>query len=221
MRPKKTGKPFLLCIYALTILGCSKEPINPSGEKISELRNTGSFTGVDIAGSSSVHIRYGSDFKVELKGSNNLVSNFSAKVENNVLLLKYNDINVGSDDLDVYITMPGISSLSLSGSASFDLSGNFPPQESLATFISGSGNINFHGELTVNTLKGEIEGSGSSALEMINAKNADLRIAGSGDFKATVSDHLKAKITGSGNIHYFGSPVLVTDISGSGKVIKR
>jgi len=211
---------FLYVYISLLFISCSKDRLTASGDKITEERNPGTFTGINASGSNPIHVVYGTDFKVILKGSNNLIPHFKTRVMSDVLYLEYERTSVLHDDIEVFITMPLINRVSLSGSGEVELKGEFPEIDTFRASISGSGEIEVDETFNARQAKVDISGSGNADLEKLNAKNADIDISGSGDVKIKVRDLLKAVISGSGKIYYWGSPEVNSDISGSGKVIK-
>jgi hypothetical protein len=211
----------LLYVYiSLLFISCSKDRLTASGDKITEERNPGNFTGISGSGSNPIHIVYGADFKVILKGSDNLIPRFKTKVMSNVLYLEYEQASVRHDDIEVFITMPLIDRVSLSGSGEVEIKGQFPDVDVFRTSISGSGEVEVDEPLNARQARVDISGSGNADLEKLNVKTADVDVSGSGDVKIKVQDLLKAKISGSGKVYYWGSPQVNSDISGSGKVNK-
>lgn len=210
----------LLFSLVLIGLGCSKESLSPSGKQVTEIRSTAPFTTVSVSGSSQVFISYGEGFKVEVLGSDNLVPKFRTRVVNNELQLKYDDVNVSTDDVRVNIQMPKLFGVRINGSSDMEISGIFPVSETFSAAISGSGNIRLLSLLLTDQLVAELAGSGNADLQKAIAERADVAIAGSGNLRAAVNDHLKVKIHGSGNVYYIGGPVIDSSITGSGKVIK-
>ncbi|WP_316788047.1 head GIN domain-containing protein [Pedobacter frigoris] len=210
----------LLACAAIVFTSCSKDRITASGDKITETRNPGNFTGVNGSGSSDIHVSYGSEYKVVLKGSDNLVPRFKTEVMNDILYLKYEHVNVHRDDIEIFVTLPLINYVSLSGSGEIDIKGAFPATNSFKANISGSGEVDVEDSFSADEVFVNISGSGEADLEKLEAKKADVDISGSGDAKIKVLDNLKARISGSGKIYYLGSPAIDSKISGSGKVIK-
>ncbi|ETZ22958.1 head GIN domain-containing protein [Pedobacter sp. V48] len=211
----------LLYVYiSLLFISCSKDRLTASGDKITEERNPGNFTGINASGSNPVHVVYGTDFKVVLKGSDNLVPHFKTKVMSSVLYLEYERTSVQHDDIEVFITMPLIDRVSLSGSGEVEIKGQFPDVDTFRASLSGSGEIEVDETFNARQAKVDISGSGNADLEKLNVKNADIDISGSGDVKIKVQELLKAAISGSGKVYYWGTPQVNSDISGSGKVIK-
>lgn len=207
-------------LFAAILSSCSKERLEANGNRISELRNPGTFDGVSGSGSNRIFISQGEEFRVELRGSSNLISSFETKVRGNTLELGYRNASVSDDDIEVYITMPEVEFLALSGSGEMSVQGGFPAQNNFNLRISGSGDIQLHDVLKVRNADIELSGSGKAELEDLQAESADIHISGSGDVKLSVSEHLRSRISGSGQVFYRGDPELDSKVSGSGKVVK-
>ena len=76
-------------------------------------------------------------------------------------------------------------------------------------------------ELTVTTLFGEVEVSGSGDVEAYDLKTekAELKIAGSGSIGISVEKEIIARVSGSGDIKYKGQPRIEDiKVSGSGQI---
>lgn len=212
---------FVIVTLAFVLFACSKERINGNGTVVTESRNQSNFTGIKASGSSAVLITQGAAFKVEVKGSSNLIPYYETKIVNNVLEVGYkNNVNVKNDNIQVLITMPTLTSLSLHGSGNISSSGVFAGNTDFNAYIAGSGNINFSSGTTQN-FNSTITGSGNIyAINMV-ADKAETEITGSGSTEITATTNLKVKITGSGNVYYHGTPVITSTISGSGAVIPK
>lgn len=212
---------FLLFIsISILFLGCSKDRLTASGDKNAETRFPGTFTGVNTSGSTAVQIIYGTEFKVELKGSNNLIPYFKTNVINGTLYLGYENANVQHDDLEAVVTLPAIRKVALSGSGKINVEGNFPAINEFNLSISGSGNILVKDTFEADETSVNISGSGKADLLKVISNEAEVDISGSGNASLNVLDKLKARISGSGKIYYSGNPYVDADVSGSGKVIK-
>jgi hypothetical protein len=207
-------------LFAAALTSCTKERLEANGNKITDVRNPGTFDGVSSSGSNRVFITHGEEFHVELRGSSNLVSSFETKVRGNTLELGYKNASVSDDDVEVYITMPELEFLALTGSGEMSVRGDFPSKEKFNLRISGSGDIELHDELDVKNADIDLSGSGKAELENLHAENADIDISGSGDVKVSVAAQLRSRISGSGQVFYRGNPELDSKISGSGKVVK-
>lgn len=207
-------------LFTAVLSSCSKEHLEANGNKISELRNPGRFDGVSSSGSNRVFISQGEEFRVELRGSSNLINSYETKLRGNILEVGYRNVSVNDDDIEVYVTMPEVEFLALSGSGEMNVRGDFPAQNNFSLRISGSGDIRLHDVMEVKNADIELSGSGKARLENLQAENADVDISGSGDVRISVSGHLRSRISGSGQVFYKGDPELDSRVSGSGKVVK-
>lgn len=213
-------KIITLMFISIFLMSCTKEKLTASGDKITETRTPGNFNGVNINGSRTIYVNYGTEYKVEIKGSKNLIPFFKTSIINDVLYLSYEKVNVFHDDLEIMVTLPEIKNAALSGSGKILISGDFPLVDKLKASASGSGEIRADSPFEVNDLLINISGSGKINLEKIVAKDADVDISGSGDARINLTEELKARISGSGKLYYSGNPEIDSSISGSGKLIK-
>jgi hypothetical protein len=215
-------KTLVASLLSISILfsSCLKERLEGNGNIVTETRSLSNFSGVVNSGSKRIHVNYGPEYKVELRGSSNLLPAYRTRITNGDLSLYYDRVNVRYDDIEVYITMPEIRRANLSGSGKISVNGNFPSQNYFETRISGSGDIQVNSIFDVDELDVTISGSGRADLLNIKSRRADVHISGSGDAKVHATDHLKANISGSGRTYYTGNPTIETDISGSGKVVR-
>lgn len=213
-------KIITLMFISIFLMSCTKEKLTASGDKITETRTPGNFNGVNINGARTIYVNYGTEYKVEIKGSKNLIPFFKTSIINDVLYLSYEKVNVFHDDLEIMVTLPEIKNAALSGSGKILISGDFPLVDKLKASASGSGEIRADSPFEVNDLLINISGSGKINLEKIVAKDADVDISGSGDARINITEELKARISGSGKLYYSGNPEIDSSISGSGKLIK-
>nr|WP_121273080.1 head GIN domain-containing protein [Pedobacter schmidteae] len=210
----------LFAIISILFLSCSKDKLTASGDKTTETRFPGQFSGVNASGSNPVKISYGPEFKVEIKGSNNLIPYFKTNILNNTLYLGYEKASVQHDDIEIFISLPAIRKAVLSGSGKISIEGAFPNTSELKLSISGSGDILVKDKFETEESLVSISGSGKADLQKVDSKKAQIDISGSGTATVNVQNKLKADISGSGKVYYMGSPEVDADISGSGKVIK-
>lgn len=210
----------LLTLISVLFIGCSKERLTASGDKTIEIRFPGEFTGLNTSGSNPVHITYGTTFKIELKGSGNLLPYFKTRNMSSTLYLGYEKESVQHDDVEVFVTMPVIKKLAISGKSTVNIERTFPATDYFRLSISGSGRVLIKDAFEADEVLIDISGNGRADLQKISSKEADVNISGKGDASVKVQDILKARISGSGNVYYTGDPEVDAKLSGSGKVIK-
>ncbi|MBK7882984.1 MAG: DUF2807 domain-containing protein [Chitinophagaceae bacterium] len=215
-------KMFIIILgFAGIFIGCNKERVTGSGAILTEQRGLNGFNTIYISGSTNVYVTKGLNYKVEVKGYENLLPYFEAEIDNNTLQLGYkNNVNVKNDNVEVFVTLPELKGLSLSGSGNITTTGNFEGNSSFQTNISGSGNIKFS-EGTTKNYTSSITGSGNIKAFGLAAEHADISISGSGNNEVNATGKLKVKISGSGNVYYKNTPAITTTISGSGAVIPK
>lgn len=225
-----------LAFGCFVLFSCSTNVI--TGQTIRESRNVSAFNGVALAFSGDVFITQGSQQKVEIEAEKSTLEIIETEIEGNTLILKTKKGNWRDlGEINVYITMPKVSSLSVSGSGELvcetslrtsDIKLNVSGSGSVkihklespdvSAIITGSGDINLAG--TTNNqgqLDAMITGSGSFNAEELPVGIADINITGSGSARVNVLKELKTNITGSGNVQYKGNPMVNANTTGSGK----
>ena len=216
------NKLFALLVALLTLgmVSCEKESVKGAGEIITQTRTGDAFTSIEADGDLKVFITYGPQLQVSVTGYDNLVPLFETRVSNNTLKAGYKGgTNIKNNNIELHITMPVLTGLKTNGSITTQIAGNFAYTSAMSFKVEGSGNTVMEsgstGSLTV-----ESSGSGTYNLLGLQAAEADIKIAGSGEVKTAVVTKLKAKIEGSGRIYYQGNPALNIDVNGSGKLVK-
>jgi hypothetical protein len=116
--------------------------------------------------------------------------------------------------LGVRLSAPCIEGISISGSGEVDVAGVHGA--AFEARISGSGGFRAAG--AVDHLEASISGSGDMRLYDLVAREAVLRIAGSGDMRVHVTEDIDARVSGSGDISYRGDPRTSLEVSGSGDI---
>lgn len=191
--------PFLVCI------GCDDDfwdndnrRVTGYGEVKQITVELPDFEDVDLEGVANVYIETGHDQHVTLEAYENILAYMVTEVVGDELIIRFKEsINVNSDEeIRVDISIPEVSSITLSGVGNFYLSG--PPQEYIRLEIDGVGNIEAYG-LPVYHGVAEINGTG----------NIEIR----------AKETLEVDIDGLGNVYYRDYPDVSTDISGLGEVV--
>lgn len=212
--------------------------INCTSAQQRETRNVSGFTGVSLSISADIYLSQASDYKFEIEGDADYLKEIETVVEDNVLKIKTKDhFNFSFHDkkVKIYISMPQIASLSVSGSGdilaqtaikSSDLkikisgSGNVKIEnlsvKNLDLGISGSGDIKMAGTDVAESASYSISGSGDIDNQGLQCKKVDIKVSGSGDVRVWAIDELDAKVSGSGDVYYKGRPIINAKTSGSG-----
>jgi hypothetical protein len=229
-------------ILLIGFVSCEKNGFvcyNGNGNIITEQRTTDHFDGIDLRISADVHVEQSSTYSVSITASENLMSVIQTEVHGSTLCIdtKKNKCINGNDDIDIYVTMPELLKLDISGSGDIVSKNNFIApnleinisgsgnitMDSLQTNnyemnISGSGNIKLAGTQIASTQKTKISGSGDINTLNLPTNDCTITISGSGKAQVWAINKLNSDISGSGDVIYKGNPIVTSSTSGSGDV---
>ena len=227
----------LLVIFLFT--GCVDDiMVKGNGILRSEERITPNFSKVSSSGSFIVHITRGDEFDILVSAEENILPYIKTRVYGSDLHIDTRGFHSISNTLpmEVYITMPELRGVVLSGSGEITTDYFYP--DHFNALVSGSGNISTaieakdieamlsgSGSLDLSGIAEEasliVSGSGQIDAYHLDIEKCDAKISGSGDMWINASDFITASISGSGNVYYYGDPAVETHISGSGNVIHK
>jgi hypothetical protein len=211
---------------------------------VKETRNVSGFTKISFGVSGNLYINFGPEFKVVLEGEKRYVDDIITEVSGGKLVIKMENWRMNNwrmnEKVTVYITMPELNGLGVSGSGKAEIKDAVKTGElylnvsgsgklyisditasKLDCGISGSGDIILGGGGTCSKANISISGSGNYMGESLKIGTAEIHISGSGNCTCNVTESLKASVSGSGNVSYEGDPKVDVHVSGSGKVRSR
>lgn len=208
-----------------------------SGETVKEIRNVGQFSAISLTISADVFLTQGSVQKIEIEGDKSSLEKIETTVNGGTLKICTKDMFHSSiGKVSVYITVPGINGLTLSGSGDIEAGSGITADEldmnisgsgsirlsdlsarEVSATITGSGNIDVSSGKAQSELDVEITGSGSFSAEGFSVPEVDVTITGSGSARVWAVKELETDITGSGNVAYKGNPLVNANSTGSGK----
>lgn len=208
-----------------------------------EVRDLPPFTKISLRISGKVYLEQGNTQHVKIVAEDETLEEIITEVKDRTLSIRFPNSNMfrnwNPGKIEIYITVPGIDALTVSGSGDIiskeinsrilDLavsgSGNIDidklTSEQVSSSISGSGNITVSGNGVAKELKARISGSGNINAGSFEAEKVDVQTSGSGNCSVISNGEIKARISGSGNVNYSGNPSIDSSVSGSGKVKKR
>jgi hypothetical protein len=230
----KIQRFFIIMVIAFTLISGSSN----CQTVIKLTRNVPDFTEVSFGVPGEMYIKIGPEFKLELEGTKNTLNELLTDVSGSRLTIKKENRTMNfNEKVKVYITMPKIEGLSVSGSGkimveepvnskslNLGVSGSGEiilseiESEELSCSISGSGNINIEGNGQLTEGEVAISGSGNYTGTNLIFKNLRVRVSGSGNCECNVSESLEASVSGSGSVFYHGNPKIDARVSGSGHV---
>lgn len=233
---------FFLLFFCINCVNAQKwgnrNTIVGEGPVVEKTIDVPSFTGVNVTFSGDVVFKQGRTQSVRVVGQQNIIDNISTNVKDGYWRLGFRDNVRKMEKLKVYITVPTLDKVVLSGSGDIDSDGSFNNLGDLVVGLSGSGNIDL--DVSAKAVKCKLSGSGNIELAgsassqtvqisgsgnvrtyELSTSSCEVGISGSGNCKLNVSNDLDVRISGSGSVNYKGSPRVNTKISGSGSVSAR
>ncbi|MCZ6519997.1 MAG: DUF2807 domain-containing protein [Bacteroidetes bacterium] len=194
-----------------------------------------SFDGISLDVAGNVFITQDTIQRVIVESNENIIGGLSTQVNDGLWDIRFRNCFNHYDKFDVYISVPNLNRVILSGSGNISGEGTFQAEQfdvfilgagnislmveanSVDLEISGSGNISIAGN--TNQLSAVISGSGNILAIDLETKTCTVSIPGSGNCDVYVTEELNVVISGSGSVRYKGEPPIVqTQISGSGTV---
>jgi hypothetical protein len=237
MKSRKMNKmSFLSLLIACSLwLSCATDQL--TGQTVKETRNVSAFNALHLAMSADVYLSQGDHQSVQVEADKGSMEYIETETNGNTLTVKNHEghwRNLGH--IKVYITMPDITEIELSGSGSVESqtpikanelkiglsgSGNVKIGSLLAPVLSatitGSGDIYLSGDNGQAKMEATITGSGSIKADEMQVANAIVSITGSGSARVNVLKELETEITGSGSVLYKGNPMVNANSTGSGR----
>ncbi len=213
--------------------------IGVSNAQTRETRDLDDFTGIGFGVAGTLILQQGNTFSVVLEGDEDYLEEIETTIRSDKLIIHHDSwMSFGNKKVTVYVTMPVIEDLNVSGSGNIIAEESIRAEE-LDMGVSGSGNIKL-ANLSAEAVNCRISGSGSIELdgsaedgelsisgsgkyrgEAFRLKTMDISISGSGTCRAMVEEDLEARVSGSGDVYYSGSPRVDAKVSGSGRVRKN
>lgn len=209
-----------------------------------EERDVPSFSEIALRIPGKLYVVQGNTQSVKIVAKSSTLEETITDVKDRQLTIRFKSKNYlfqsfNPGKIEIYITVPEIDGLSVSGSGDIiaedeintrilDLavsgSGDIVLDELKAdrvkSAISGSGDIIIKDGGEATDFSVAISGSGDVKAGDFEAKDVVVRVAGSGNCSITANRSLKARVAGSGSVYYNGNPSIDSSIAGSGKVTK-
>jgi hypothetical protein len=154
---------------------------------------------------------------VVVHADSNLLGRITTRVVGGTLLIGTTGSFTTRTPMDVAITVPALTAVTLSGSGQLSVTGISTP--ALTVSLPGSGALDASG--TATRLDVTLDGSGQAQLDQLTARDVHAVISGSGLIRVTATASLDASVRGQGAIVYSGNPPRVTtSVTGTGAVTR-
>lgn len=236
-------KEIMLAVFAFLFI-CTLTWDKASAKNYEQKITVAAFSEISLKIGANLYLEQGKKQSVKVVAKKSVLEELIAEVKDRKLIIRFpnkhyfmNDFEDG--EISIYITVPEIDMLSISGSGNIiaekkinsriiDLllsgSGNIEltdlTSDRVKVSIAGSGDMLLKGEETATDLSVSISGSGKLNATDFSIENVVAKIAGSGSCSVSVQENLKVKIAGSGSVLYQGNPQIDQTVVGAGTVKK-
>ena len=189
---------FILLTVNLFVSSCSS--LNGTGPLVTEARNPGEVTAVDLEMDANVYLIKGDSQSVVIRAQQNILDVLKTDFSGGKLKIKTSESISVTDPIEIWITTKTIESLELDGSGSIVSTTEFN-SEKVSADLSGSGKISL--VLNSEKFEADLSGSGDIYLKGKVAKGK-FDISGSGNIYALECDidDCKANIEGTCHIQF-------------------
>lgn len=242
IKSKKTTNTMRTRILLLSLFVLGIFAINPVMAE-EEKRDVPSFSEIALKISAKVYLKQGDEQSVRIVAKESVLEDIITEVKGRKLSIHFPNTNFfqrnyNTGKIEIYIIVPEVDRLSVSGSGDIqskelrsrilDLavsgSGNIDinklDSKRVKASISGSGNVKIGEGGVAEELNVSISGSGNLRAEDFEANNVQVSTSGSGSCSITTNGSLKARVAGSGSVYYKGNPSVDSSVAGSGRVRK-
>ncbi|MDX9882763.1 MAG: head GIN domain-containing protein [Prolixibacteraceae bacterium] len=231
-------KLLFVSLVVLPLFVFSGTNVNAEGRE----RKVDPFSEISLRVPGDLFLTQGDRQHIEIVAKPTALDEILTEVKEDKLIIRFPGKNYVWKDFEsgkivIYVTVPEINALSVSGSGDIicedgiktrmlDLavsgSGNIKLQglraEQLKVAISGSGDVVIRGNETATDLSVAISGSGNLKALDFPVEDALVKVAGSGNCTLHAKNRLTVKVAGSGTVKYRGAPQVDKTVIGSGSV---
>lgn len=192
------------------------EPVRGSGRLVTENREIGEFSRIQIIAVAGVRVQVGpAGGSLEIEAEDNLISLIDTTASQGTLRITATRPYTTSEGPTVTVATPTLDRVEILGVGSIeasDVSG-----ELFQVRLNGVGSIQATG--AVDEVDVISEGAGSVALFGLGARRARVQLFGAGNVEVNATESLFARLSGVGNISYSGGPAEIdTAVLGVGTI---
>jgi hypothetical protein len=199
-------------LAAVTLAGCSLD----DGPRATQTRDVAAFTRVESPGSVDLRLHVGRPQRVEVRAGEKVIDDVRTSVHGGTLYVTFDHDGLSVGDTVVDATVPRLTAVDADGSGDIDVDGIRAGAFALRS--NGSADVSLSG--TARRLAVNLNGSGDAHLAGLEATEARVSVAGSGDLDVRASDRLDVGVAGSGDVRYHGHPALTHQVDGSGDLTR-
>ena len=239
MRISGVGSFFILLgiLVASLLTSCTTNMKKTNRNNIDRAFEVEDFNRIVFEGTYSIELTQGNETSFSMSTTDELQNKVEVWVSNEVLNVKSNIKNIGSDEIKIYITFQQLSDVKVRGGAFLKTNG-FVELNDFNIEIEGGASVNM--QVNANKLKAKAagavnmqfegvtdefnaisEGAGNIDADELKAKMVECRVSGVGNASVYATEVLHAKVEGLGKISYRGNPTLYKKVDGIGVIYRK
>jgi len=209
-----------------------------SGNIVTEVRETGSFTGVSVSGGFEVELRQSGNEEVVVEADDNIIKYINTKVGKGELVINLDDLNVHDAHLKVLISAPSINSIKVSAGSDFLVKDELKSGEKIRLKASSGSHIksavdapeveadaSSAGEISISGRTRDFNAETSSGASILAkellSENTVVQASSGSTAKVHASVKLEAKASSGASITYRGAASVQKSTSSGGAVEKE
>ncbi len=199
-----------IALTSLVVVSCGSGLRRGAENTVQRRYKVGEFEKIELRTYQSVHYRQADTASVRIVGSESAVKNVALKVENGVLKIDNTRSRrllglSGRDRVDVYITSPDLTGISVEGAGDVDIEGLLDT-DVLDISLRGAGDIHLENVLC-DVLNVTMRGTGDIDVEKVKCQRSTILLKGVGDIDVNYDhcDGVSCRLYGVGDITLSGN----------------
>lgn len=234
---------FLLGISLVSLSAWAQQDKNIVYDANVQVRNVGSFAGVEISGAMDLYLSQGTETAVAISAADlQILDRIRTEVKDNILHIYFdakgmNWKNWGNTKIKAYVTVNKLNRIEASGACNVKGTGPLKGEDLYLEFSGASdmgAELQFQSvkidasgacslRLTGNVERCQVSASGASSVKgfELQANYAKLEASGASDIRMTVNKELSVKASGGSNVKYKGNLQSRDVYSSGGASVKK
>ena len=209
-----------------------------SGNIVTEVRETSSFTGISVSGGFEVELRQSGNEEVVVEADDNIIKYVNTKVRKGELVINLDDLNVHDAHLKVLISAPSINSIKVSAGSDFLVKDELKSGEMIRLKASSGSHIkstvdapeveadaSSAGEISISGRTRDFNAETSSGASILAkellSENTVVQASSGSTANVHASVKLEAKASSGASITYRGAASVQKSTSSGGAVEKE
>lgn len=228
----------LAALFSIFTLNSCTSSINRSSESYTKIEYpVENFNKINLIGGYNVKIKQGEDSKIAMNTSDDNHHKIKIHVDNEVLKVSNKVKNIGTDEVNLTITVKNLEDINIEGGVFLTTNG-FISVDNLNIRVKGGahidmqinankiraraeGGVNMEFEGVTDEFYASTEGAGNIDADNLKSRIVTCKVTGVGNASVYATEHLDATVEGLGKIGYRGDPSINKQTHGIGLVYRK